>query len=358
MSRSRPMRVAATLLWLAGLAAGEAAVETPFAVRQAAQELIEDLGRGGREPAELVERGIILVGDHPDALLTDRDGAVPLAEVIAARFAAAGLEGPFTAAAETSATRALAAARGADDLARVADAWPRTAAGRMAARRLADRAWDRGQIGAFLDRALAAGDDRDPLRGQRLTAARSAGPAGSELPPATLAGLDPLWEADLGTAPPPAVRRRRIPGEPQAAAARWSVAAGQGLVAVADGRRLALVEPLTGRRLALAGLGDGAPGAAQARPAPVPGGFAAAGLVGTTVVVVCLELDGRQRWRTEIETEGFLPGFSNLAADDRHLVVAVGGMGDEGSTTTLVGLDLRDGGERFRRLVARDAGGR
>jgi hypothetical protein len=358
MPGPRPVRVAATLLWLAGLAAGEAAVETPFAVRQAAQELIEDLGRGGRDPADLVERGIALVGDHPDALLTDREGAVPLPEVIAARFAAAGLDGAFAGAAGAAASRALAAARSGDDLARVADAWPRTAAGRTAARRLADRDWDRGRIGAFIDRALAAGDDQDPLRARRLALARTAVPAGQDLPPATLAGLDPLWEADLGAAPPPVVRRRRIPGENQAPAPRWAVAAGQGLVALADGRRLALVEPLTGRRIALAGVGDGAPGAHQARPAAVPGGFAAAGLVGTTVVVVCLDLDGRQRWRAEIETEGFLPGFSNLAADDRHLVVAVGGMADEGTTTTLVGIDLRDGSERFRRLVARDAGGR
>ncbi|MFM2089803.1 MAG: hypothetical protein RLZZ127_292, partial [Planctomycetota bacterium] len=257
-----------------------------------------------------------------------------------------------------AASRAFAAAGGdGAALGRIAAAWPGTPAARLAARRLADRAWDRGRLGAFSEFAAAAGDGADPVRGPRLALAGRLAGGGDDRPPATLDGLDPLWDADLGDPAPATVRRRRpAPGTPPPP--RWMGASGNGLAALADGRRLALLEPLTGRLIAVTGLADGAPGAAQAQPVALPGGFAAAGLAGTTVVVACVDADGRVRWRAEVAGEGFLPGYSNLAADDRVVAVALGGMGDEGTTTTLVGLDLRDGRERFRRIVARDAGGR
>ncbi|MCK6491472.1 MAG: hypothetical protein L6R48_24750, partial [Planctomycetes bacterium] len=156
------------LLSLAALGAAEPVVATPFEVRREVQDWCEEADRAGSADGGVVERAQALLAAHGRLLLASPAGARPVAEVIEERLRARGFDQAFARAWSARAEARLAEARGEDDLLGVALAHPFTPAAARAWRRLADLAWDRGHLGAYLARARRAGDAADPGLGARV----------------------------------------------------------------------------------------------------------------------------------------------------------------------------------------------
>ena len=185
------------------LDAVEAQVATPFEVRKEAQELFDDLKRrgatAGPEDGALLERIQQLMARHGDRLIEApgaRDTAMPLSEVLLNQVRDLGLAERFVATYAPLAKRRAAELHGNEpELLTLVRSYPGTPTALAVWRQLADRAWDSGRIGAFLERAAKAEDAAATVAGSaarrvRLNQARPLLVEPPGLLPMTLVGAE------------------------------------------------------------------------------------------------------------------------------------------------------------------------
>jgi hypothetical protein len=192
----------------------EPSVATPFDVRHDADELLDDLQANRGDAGALLERVHHLIATHGNSMISKGELCAPLAEVFAQRLEALGLGQEFARTyagiAERRVREALAAGAGEADLRLLALSFPGTEASRRLWRLLANRAWDGGRLGLYLDYAAHDGERDDRVLAERIAAARRmlAPPAVGELS-ASLDGLEEMWRIDADTGP-----ARPAPGPP------------------------------------------------------------------------------------------------------------------------------------------------
>ena len=350
--------------------AADPVVATPWEVRREAEEVLAQLAqtadpkveRSAAATGALLERTQRLLEANGRDLVARSGIAAPVAELVSAELKKAGLAEQFAATFTGAASRRLADAvrSGASDqaLGQVVASYPSTTAAATAARLLADRAWDRGRLGSYLELANLAGDDRDPARSIRFTA--SGGLIQAVAPatlPSDLDGLEPMWTLDLGGEPPPTPKE---PGEPAPRYPRLAVLSSDGEAAVADGRRLLVIDPLVGQVLGQPiAVGDVYTAPAQAAPVAIGTGYAASGIDQRTrsAVVSAVDRIGRPLWDkpwTSGPAEDGGVVVSAPVALGRLVVVAENRQVDSGAVDLVVtGIDIATGRTVWRTVAGR-----
>ncbi len=350
--------------------AGEAQDATEWEVRREAKQLLDDLAKKNGDQAQLLERAQQLISEHGTDLVALGNGVTPLGEAIGDRLRQSGLSNAFvqmfTPAAERRLTEALALPQAGRDgaLQRLALSYPGTPAAMKARRLLADRAWDRGQLGRYLDEAGRAGDAADAIRAARRRAALEMLTSNevAELP-RSLDGLDPMWTMKVDEIAPPEIRPQpRLVAEDQPARAtrrRLVIGASAGDVAAAsDGLRLLVCDLLVGQ---LQGqvhrLGNTPLAARQCQPVAIGGGWAALGLVDQhRLVVRAVDRVGRSLWMWQDEESEAFPVVSAPVAADGLVLIASACANTQGSMDVLLtALDARTGQRAWKTLVTRVA---
>lgn len=362
------LSLASCLAWSA-----EAQVATPFEVRKEAQELFDDLakrGAAGGDDAALLERTQQLMARHGDRLIEAPGApgaALPLAEALTTRLRELGLFERFIATYSPLAERRLPASGGTDaELLALTRSYPETPAAATAWKRLADRAWDSGRIGAYLLRATQAGDARDAGaaagRGRRVNEARSLLIQPPASPPTTVAGLEEMWRVPLDLRSTPSKAAIRQPGGDQRLTmARIGLSRSVGdLICGSDGQRAFVIDHLVGHLQGpLVPVGNTSLLRRQCVPAVMGDGFAAVGVQDVKgLVLVGIGNDGRELWRSSSPALGFNPLVSAPVAADRIIAVAMVVADDEAADLRVQGFRQRDGRLLWDVLVARLAGHR
>jgi hypothetical protein len=352
-------------------AAAEPLIATPWEVRKAAQELADDLkATKPDDQGAVLERAQNLVAAHGDSLVASGNGYLPLSEAVPAELAAAGLMDAFVNAYAPVAERRRAdlAARSGnhdDEWLALARGYPGTPAAAAAWAYLADRAWDGGRIGAYLEAARHAGDaqatgDRAG-RAQRLAAADGLlGGATPADPPATLK-LEEMWRFVVDDSTPDAA-----PSEIQAlnqpvvdassAKPPLALSAPSGdTTAASDGVRFLVFDHLAGSIQGQAQqLGSEPLRPQQARPVAGPDGFIAVGLVeGQRIDLVALDRLGERRWRAESPPMERIYQISGLAAIDDLVACAILAGDGENCDLHVLAFSARTGAQVWDTQVAR-----
>ncbi|GDY11815.1 hypothetical protein LBMAG53_06930 [Planctomycetota bacterium] len=350
--------------------AADPVVATPWEVRREAEEVLAQLAQTGDPKAErsaaatgaLLERAQRLLEANGRDLVARSGVAAPVAELVAAELKKAGLAEQFAATFTGAANRRLADALGSGGsdqaLGQLVASYPSTTAAATAARLLADRAWDRGRLGSYLELANLAGDERDAARSARFAA--SAGliqAAAVATLPTDLDGLEPMWSLDLGGEAPPTPKE---PGEPAPRYPRLAVLSSEGEAAVADGRRLLVIDPLVGQVLGQPiAVGDVYTAPAQAAPVAIGNGYAASGIDQRTrsAVVAAVDRIGRPLWDkpwTSGPAEDAGVVVSAPVALGRLVVVAENRQVDSGAVDLVVtGIDAGTGRTVWRTVAGR-----
>lgn len=366
MLRAPLVPLLAALACLAGPAlAVEPSVATPFDVRHDADELLDDLQANRGDAGALLERVHHLIAAHGNSMISKGDLCAPLAEVFARRLDALGLSQEFARTyagiAERRMREALAAGMPEPELRLLALSFPGTPATRQLWRTLANRAWDSGRLGLYLEYAAQGAEREDRLLAERVAAARRllAPPTVGELT-ASLDGLEEMWriEADAGPNRPAAPQRtsRRLRRVASATPTRYVLAAGPGeLSAASNGQHFFVFDHLIGRRVGeLRAVGSGPIAPTQARPAAIPGGFVAAGWVDDHGILVALDRLGEIRWRASTPKLGPLNALSApVVLDDLVAVAALAITGQEGAELRVMAFRADNGKPAWNALVAR-----
>ena len=378
----------ATLLLLAALGVGvgttpsdaaEAQVATPFEVRKEAQELLDDLAKRGAAPsaedAALLERVQQLMARHGDRLIESPGAAgtaLPLTEVLLARVHDLGLSERFISIyAPLAERRSAEVAANEIDLLTLTRSYPGTPKALATWRTLADRAWDSGRLGAYLQRSLmsgerlnsdkAAGQEASP-RSQRAKQARSLLAMPLSTPPSTLVGAEEMWRQPLDLRATPAKASARQPrNDTRGPVARIALSRPLGdAVCGSDGQRAFILDYLVGRQQgALAAVGNSAMLRRQCIPAVLRDGFATVGIQDVQrVTMVALNLDGSVRWRASSPGMGFNPLVSAPVAVDQVVAVALVVADDEAADLRVQAYRQDNGRLAWDVLVARLAGHR
>ncbi len=361
-----PALLAAALL--APAWAGEAQDSTEWEVRRDAKVLLDDLAKKNGDQVQLLERAQKMISEHGTDLVALGNGVSPLAEAIGNRLHESGLSDAFlqlfTSAAERRLAEALALPQAGRDgaLQRLALSYPGTAAATKARRLLADRAWDRGQLGRYLDEASRAGDAADAVRSARRRAALDMLTINevAELP-RSLDGLEPMWTMKVDEIAPPEMRPQpRLVAEDQPTRAtrrRLVIGASAGDVAAAsDGLRLLVCDLLVGQ---LQGqvhrLGNTPLPARQCQPVAIAGGWAALGLIDQhRLVVRAVDRVGRSLWMWQDDESETNPVVSAPVAADGLVLIASANANSQGSVDVLLtALDARTGQRAWKSLVTR-----
>lgn len=370
--------VIAPLAWSA-----EAQVATPFEVRKEAQELFDDLakrGTAGGDDAALLERTQQLMARHGERLIEvpgAPGAALPLAEALTTRLRELHLFERFVGTYSPLAERKLPASGGTDaELLELTRSYPETPAAATAWKRLADRAWDSGRIGAYLSSAVQAGDglaadaaaSAAPAataaagRGRRVNEARTLLTQPMAAPPATVAGLEEMWRIPLDLRATPSKSANRQPrGDQRLPVARIGLSRAVGdLVCGSDGQRAFVIDHLIGQLQApLVAVGNTALLRRQCVPTVMRDGFAAVGVQDVKgLVLVGIGHDGHELWRTASPAIGFNPLVSAPVAADRIVAVAMVVSDDEAADLRVQGFRQADGKLIWDVLVARLAGHR
>ncbi len=360
--------LALSLLTAIGFAA-EAQVATPFEVRKEAQELFDDLDRRtpGAEDAALLERVQQLMARSGDRLIEppgQKGTSLPLAEVLAARLTDLGLAKRFTETYAPLAERRLPTGRAAEtELLALARSYPATPAAKASWERLADRAWDEGRIGSYLQRAGLAGEAEAAAgRGRRLTEAHRLLAVPPAAPPVSLDGIEEMWRQplDLRSTPSKASTRQPRPDN-RGPVARIAISRSLGdLICGSDGSRAFVIDHLVGREQGTpASVGNTALLRRQCMPAVLRDGFAVTGVQDVQrLVVVALDREGGVRWRASSPGLGFNPLISAPVAIDRVVAVAMVVADDDAADLRVQAYDQDDGRMVWDVLVARLAGHR
>lgn len=343
----------------------EPSVATPFDVRHDADELLDDLQANRGDAGALLERVHHLIATHGNSMISKGDLCAPLAEVFVRRLDALGLSQDFARTyagiADRRIREALAAGVPEADLRLLALSFPGTDATRQLWRRLANRAWDGGRLGLYLDYAAHAGERDDRALAERIAAARRLlAPAPVSELTASLDGLEEMWRIDADAGPnrpaAPARQSRRMRRIAATMPTRYVLAAGTGeLSAASNGQHVFVFDHLIGRRIGEVRALGGAPVAPiQARPAVIPGGFVAAGWVEDHGVLVALDRLGEVRWRASTPNLGPLPALSApTVLDDLVVVSALAITGQEGAELRVMAFRADNGKPAWNTLVAR-----
>ena len=353
---------------------------TPFEVRKEAQELLDDLAKRGAAPsaddAAFLERVQQLMARHGDRLIEAPGAAgtaLPLTEVLLARLRELGLAERFVSVYAPLAERRSAEIRvNESELLTLTRSYPGTPTAIGAWRTLADRAWDSGRLGAYLQRSLMAGDNAasglatsgqaGSPRNQRASQARSllAVPLGN--PPTTLVGAEEMWRQPLDLRSIPSKATARQPrNDTRGPVARIGLSRPLGdAVCGSDGQRAFILDFLVGRQQgALAAVGNSALLRRQCIPAVLRAGFAAVGVQDVQrVTLVALNLDGSVRWRAMSPAMGFNPLVSAPMAVDQVVAVAMVVTDDDAADLRVQGYRQDNGHLAWDVLVARLAGHR
>ena len=371
------MRLPLVLSLIAVLAcrtsAAEAQVATPFEVRKEAQELLDDLARRtpGSEDAALLERVQQLMARHGARLIDDpaaKGTALPLTEILIARLNQLGLAERFVQLYGPLAERRLSGRNAPEaDLVTLARSYPTTPAARTAWGILADRAWDRGRLAAFMQCAGMSGGSTgsgvaDGTRGQRLAAARQLLTAPPLAPPTTLDGIDEMWRQplDLRSAPSKTNARQIRLEAQRGPSARIALSPPLGdLLCGSDGRRAFVVDHLVGRvEGPLVPIGNTPLLRRQCVPAVLRDGFAVCGVQDQRLSVIGLGREGAVRWRTASPSLGNNPLISAPVAIDQVVAVALVVADDDAADVRVQGYRQDTGELAWDVLVARLAGHR
>ncbi|MEK7415588.1 MAG: PQQ-binding-like beta-propeller repeat protein, partial [Planctomycetota bacterium] len=355
MKQPRTTLVSLLSLLAVGMWSADPLTVTAWDVRKEADEILEDLSKSGQDRSDVLVRIARLLEEHGSDLISVRTGsspgAAPIATIIAERLVAAGLNERFINDNEPGAARRLndmlAARVGVAELSALARSVPGTATAGRCWRRIADLAWDAGNLRLFRDASYAGGDATDPSRKARQTAAAAlASNSISELP-ATLDGLDKMWQVDIGQRVQPAAAqttdRRGMPQEPEQPARLWMSPCGDGAIALSDGRRLLVLDHLVGNILGAAiPVGQQALPPQSARPEPVSGGAVAVGMADQHLVLVCAASNGTQRWIYTGKQAGVESVSAPLAVDGL-VAVAYRDTSDTQVALRLLAVSARDG---------------
>ena len=379
----RPL--SATLLLLAALGGGvgnsssqaaEAQVATPFEVRKEAQELFDDLAKRGSAPtaedAALLERVQQLMARHGDRLVEAPGAAgtaLPLTEVLLGRLRDLGLSERFNSIYAPLAERRRAEVRANEtELLTLTRSYPGTPTATATWRTLADRAWDSGRLGAYLQRAAMAGEaaagqkPADSPRSQRSTQARNLLAVPSSTPPQTLIGAEEMWRQPLDLRATPAKASTRQPrNDTRGPVARIGLSKPLGdTICGSDGQRAFVIDYLVGRQQgALVAVGNSSLLRRQCIPAVLRDGFATVGVQDVQrVVLVALNLDGSVRWRAASPGMGFNPLVSAPVAVDQVVAVALVVADDDAADLRVQAYRQDNGHLAWDVLVARLAGHR
>ncbi len=381
----RPL--SATLLLLAALGGGaatsptaqaaEAQVATPFEVRKEAQELFDDLAKRGMtvgvEDGALLERVQQLMARHGDRLV-EAPGvpgtALPLSEVLLARLHELGLAERFNQIYTPLAERRRDEIRNTEsDLLTLIRSYPGTPTATATWRTLADRAWDSGRLGSFLQRASMAGEAQSPqsaqsssARGQRYAQARTLLTVPMSAPPVNLSNAEEMWRQplDLRAAPSKAAARQ-VRNDAKGPMARIGLSRPLGdALCGSDGLRAFVIDYLVGRQQgSLAAVGNSALLRRQCMPAVMRDGFAVVGVQDVQrVVLVALNRDGSVRWREASPAMGFNPLVSAPVAIDQLVAVALVVADDDAADLRVQAYRQDTGRLVWDVLVARLAGHR
>ena len=340
----------------AGAAPVDPLVTTTWEIRRDAEELIADLRARRIDAGTLLERAQTLLSQHGASLIARETSFAPLSEVVADELRTAGLAEQFINSYGGLADRRLAELRatGGDSAAwrSLANAFPGTVAARAAWSHLADQAWDRGRLGAYVAAARAAGEAGDEQRKPRLAAGLGllAEPPPPRLPQSL--DLEAMWRLDVEAAEVKAAPNRR--GQQRPATARTfalSLPAGD-LTAASDGLTVFLVDHLVGRRIGqLHPVGNTPLGARVCTPAVARDGFVALGVAqGSGTVLVALGHDGDQRWR--VEGAPFAAVSPPLVIDDLVVYAALR-IQEEGPELRVVAHHLSDGSPAWNVFIAK-----
>jgi hypothetical protein len=343
----------------------EPVAATPWDVRKQAQELIDDLTNHRGDPSALLERAQQLMVEHGTALIATKNGSAPIAVVVPDKLRELGMDQAFVQTFEGPATRRLKDAADGDEAAllAIASGYPGTKAAASAWSRLADRAWDSGELNRFLAYARAAGDAAlapDTPRRKRVEAAMAmlAPERGPELP-ASLE-LSDGWSLPFQARHAPASRFTREQHMlPQALA----LCATPDATAASDGLRLVVIDHLIGRiqgqELPIGNVALDQP--RQYRPIAIHDGFTALGKQNERIVLVAVDRLGQRLWQATSPAGGQQSAALEVSppvALDRLVAYAVTMLDDENVDLRVQAFDQRTGKLAWDTLVARLPGGR
>jgi outer membrane protein assembly factor BamB len=352
-------------------AAAEAQVATPFEVRKEAQELFDDLAKRGAnasaEDGALLERVQQLMARHGDHLVEAPGAtgtALPLSEVLWQRLQDLGLANRFQDVYAPLAERRRGEIRNNDaELRALTRSYPGTSAATATWRALADRAWDAGRLGSYLQRAAMAGETQTATpRGQRYAQARALLSVPLSVPPANLDNAQEMWRQPLDLrAVPSRLGNRQLRTEGKGPIARIGLSRPLGdAVCGSDGLRAFVIDHLVGRQQGnLTTVGNSALLRRQCQPAVLRDGFAVVGVKdGQRVVLVALDRDGVMRWREDSPAMGFNPLVSAPVAIDQLVAVALVVTDDDAADLRVQAYRQDNGRLVWDILVARLAGHR
>lgn len=341
-------------------------VAIEWGVRQEISEVIDDLrGQRGQLSTRLDTVAAILER-HGMRPFRYNERYQPVSESLAQVMDELGIIEDFIRQFATIAERALSDALASGDesaLRQVTVTYPRTPAARRAWRHLADRAWDSGRLGLYVSWAGRAGEEQDPLRRQRLTAARELLAEGVQTQlPDSLDRLSRMWGISS-----PALRTTDQSSNNQTfhdrdshdQALAFSQASPTAPLAVSDGRHLALIDPLVGN---LVGqplrIGGGslvrAPVVSSGDHLP-PIAIAAALSENQRLHLVASDHQGNLRWSRDL---GLPMGSSSMSAPaiiDQTVAVAAHLFEEDGTSLRLLGFRVSDGQPRFAVTIAKDS---
>ncbi|MBA3708866.1 MAG: PQQ-binding-like beta-propeller repeat protein [Planctomycetes bacterium] len=335
----------------------EPVVATPWDVRKESQELLDDLDAKRGEEASLLERVQTLIATHGDQLISCKDGGAPIADVLEGRLHEAGLDKAFVRTYEAVADKHLSVAVSEADLTAVARGYPGTPAAGKAWSLLANRAWDSGRIGQFLECSRRSGD-RGSADGKQREAAAQAMLIQSETPdlPTTLDGLAEIWSFEVEEH---RVRQVRTQDRPVQPVLSLSAASGEA-TAASDGVRFFVFDHLIGRQQGSTQVvGNIGLSQLQARPVVTPQGFVAIGNTDNQKIsLLCLDRLGERRWQASSQQQGSIVGVSPVISLDQLVAFAVIIMDNENADLHVQAFDARSGKQAWDALVARVPGAR
>ncbi|TVR42099.1 MAG: PDZ domain-containing protein [Planctomycetota bacterium] len=333
-----------------------------WSIRQEIQELIEDLrsGRGGI--SDRLQAVAQLLARHGDRPFPYQGRYLPVSDVLVNEMRREQILSAFIRQFSTVAQRSLNDALASGDeqqLLQVTTRYPGTEAAAAAWRRLTDRAWDSGRLGLYLTWAQRSGEAEDPLRGQRIPAAKGLLMQRQtvELPP-DLDHISRMWGAsapDLASADTRANDpAQRLPVVNSDSGVAFSQLSESGMVAITNGSHLALLDPLVG---SLVGppLRLGSPGLLRT-PA-----LSRQDLVVSVAqddsgrpVLICSDTNGAVRWRQSLPLPLGASAVSSPAILDGVAAIAATVFEEDGAELRLLGYDINRGILAFNISIAKD----
>ena len=346
MSPSRLLPLVTILFAIALGFGAEPIVATSFDIRHDANELLDDLQKRRGESGALLERVQSLLTAHGDSMITSGDLCAPLAELFALKLTEFGLADSFVQTYSGVAERRLreASATFANEAAlrTLALSYPGTKAATQAWQRLADKAWDSGRLGLFLDYSNRINLLSSALSSAQTSAQTSARIAAAQTLlapepfldlPNSLDGLEEMWRIDLTESIAAAVnpdkntiqrrlqkvRRVVTQGQP-----RYVLSTAPGELTVAsDGQKMFLFDHLIGRLVGeIRILGNEPLGPIASRPVVTRHGFVGLGWVDNKAVLMCLDRLGEIKWRWNSPSLGAFQALSAPVVIDQLVVFA------------------------------------